>query len=157
MNVPKFFAAKRTLHQKFHHQKHHTMWSSLLLHDLQQIECRQNVVLDKDLRTTYSLYLDELIDTDQEDKLFVHNYYHAMRTISGADGGFVHGMKDYFGVDSEFGRVPSDFFFVQQVHEALRSEFLARAQVWSAKERVSCLNELELAKAMMTDIIREYE
>lgn len=157
MNVPKFFAAKRTLHQKFHHQKHHTMWSSLLLHDLQQIERRQNVVLAKDLGTNYSLYLDELIDTDQDDKLFVHNYYHAMRTISGADLGFVCGMKDFFGLESEFGRMPTDFFFVQQVQESLRTEFLSRAHAWSARERISCIHELELAKAMMTDIIHEYE
>ena len=160
MNVPKYFAAKRTIHEKFHraeHKGHHVMWSSLLLHDLHQIERKQKVVLQKGLNTAYSLYLDELIVMNDENKLFVHNYFNTLRTISGADTVFSAAMRDYFDVDSQFGRASNDFVFAQQVHESLKADFVARAQSWSAKERLSCIEEIELAKSMIMDVITTYD
>lgn len=166
MNVPKYYAAKRTIHKKFqelqqkhtshrHQQKHqhHVVWSSLLLDDLHQMEHKHASVLQKDMSTSYSQYLDELIDSNQEDKLFIHNYFHSMRTIAGRDREFSDGMRYYYDVESQYGRALDDFFMVQQVNESLRMEFVARVDAWSASEKVACMAEIRLAKAMMMEVL----
>lgn len=160
MNVTRYFAAKRAIHQRFQssqNQRHHAKCSSLILNDLNSIERHHQLSLQKEITSAYSLYLDELVEAGEHRKIFLHNYYQSIRTISGADHQFCNAMKDSFGIDSEFGRLSNDFFFAQQVNEQLRIEFMTRVQSWSAKERLACLEEIHLAKAMMNDVVREYE
>lgn len=154
MNIPRYFAAKRTIHQKFISTPHHHAWSTLLYLDITAIEHRQkHYRLPKTYTTTYSEYLDHLIETKQEEKLFLHNYYNGIRTLSGGDQWFSDGMKDVFGVDSEFGK--STLCAADHEYESFRTLFLGRVETWTPVQRMECLLEMAVAKELMHEFLRE--
>jgi hypothetical protein len=150
MNIPKYFAAKRTLHQKFICTPHHHTWSALLHRDILAIEQKQKQSLLKTYTTTYSEYLDYLIQTKQEEKLFLHNYYQGMHTLSGSDQLLSDSMLDFFGLESEYGKYGTLY---QQ--ELFRSKFVDKVQGWSSSQRLDCVLEMEVAKELMQEFIKE--